>query len=135
MVDTVSRETRSRIMSRVRGKDTGPEMTVRRLVYQAGYRYRLHGQHLPGKPDLVFVTRKKVIFVHGCFWHGHDCPRGGRQPKANAEYWHSKIQRTRKRDAMNIAKLEESAWKVLVIWECQLKNIEDVKLALFQFLD
>lgn len=135
MVDTVDKDTRSRIMARVRGKDTRPEMVVRRLVFGSGYRYRLHDRSLPGRPDLVFPGRRKVIFVHGCFWHGHDCPRGSRLPKANADYWRMKVERNRERDAANAAKLEAEGWSVLVIWECQLGNDEQTISHLRRFLD
>lgn len=124
MVDIVDKDMRSRIMARVRGKNTRPEMIVRRLVFGSGYRYRLHNPQLPGKPDLVFPGRRKVIFVHGCFWHGHNCPRGSRLPKTNADYWRMKIERNRERDAANTAKLEAEGWGVLVIWECQLGKDE-----------
>jgi DNA mismatch endonuclease, patch repair protein len=113
---------RSQTMKAVKSRDTGPEMVVRRLVFSMGYRYRLHSAKLPGKPDLVFAGRRKVIFVHGCFWHGHDCARGKRTPKSNTEYWLHKITRNRKRDAENTAKLVATGWQVLVIWECTLKD-------------
>ena len=135
MVDTVDKDTRSRIMARVRGKDTKPELVVRRLLFGSGYRYRLHDRNLPGKPDLVFLGRRKVIFVHGCFWHGHDCPRGNRLPKTNANYWRVKIERTRERDKVNAAKLEAEGWGVLVVWECQLRNDEQIVSRLRSFLD
>src|SRR5205814_5907334 len=95
-------EQRSRIMRAVKGRDTAPEMTVRRIVHGMGYRYRLHRKDLPGKPDLVFPRDHKVIFVHGCFWHGHDCQRGARAPKMNADYWSTKIARNRNRDVQTI---------------------------------
>lgn len=120
MVDTVDKETRSRIMSRVRGKDTAPEMTVRRLVFSLGYRYRLHDKRLPGTPDLVFAGRKKIIFVHGCFWHRHDgCPLA-RIPKSNTAFWAQKLEANSERDARNLAALRELGWRVLVVWECDL---------------
>lgn len=108
-------------MRAVKSKDTKPEMVVRRLVHGLGYRYRLHVGGLPGKPDLVFPRRRKVIFVHGCFWHGHDCRRGARQPAANDEYWKAKIARNRQRDADNFLALRESGWQVLIVWECETK--------------
>ena len=113
---------RSRIMRAVKGKDTKPELVVRRLVYSLGFRYRLHLDDLPGSPDLVFKARRKVIFVHGCFWHGHDCKRGARQPKTNSEYWLRKINRNRERDEVVQAKLTSADWDVLVIWECEVHN-------------
>lgn len=113
---------RSWTMSRVKSKDTVPEMIVRRLVHALGYRYRLHDKKLPGKPDLVFRSRRKLIFVHGCYWHGHDCKRGARMPSTNQEYWSAKIGRNKERDARNLASLEQSGWGVLVIWECEIKD-------------
>lgn len=110
-------------------------MVVRRLVFGSGYRYRLHVPNLPGKPDLVFPGRRKIIFVHGCFWHGHECPRGSRLPKANSDYWRVKIERNRQRDADNVAKLEAEGWRVLFIWECQLLSTEQTISCLRSFLD
>lgn len=135
MVDIVDKEKRSRIMSRVRGQDTKPEMMVRRLVFSFGYRYRLHDSKLPGKPDLVFSGKRKIICVNGCFWHGHNCSRGNRLPKSNADYWRSKIDRNRERDATNTAKLESDGWGVLVIWECELGNVEQTASRIRSFLD
>lgn len=119
---TETTEHRSWTMSRVRSKDTTPEMIVRRIVHALGYRYRLQGTTLPGRPDLVFASRRKVIFVHGCYWHGHDCKRGARLPSTRQEYWLPKLARNRERDARNIASLEQSGWSVLVVWECELKD-------------
>ena len=113
---------RRRTMQAVKSKDTKPEWTVRHLLYAAGYRYRLHGKALPGKPDLVFAGRRKVVFVHGCFWHGHDCARGARQPKANAEYWSEKIDRNRERDVRHLVALRADGWTTHVVWECQIKK-------------
>lgn len=109
-------------MRAVKGKDTGPEMVVRRLIYSLGYRYRLHRADLPGKPDLVFPSRKAVIFVHGCFWHGHNCPRGSRVPKTNRAYWVAKITKNSSRDLANTKALKSSGWRVLTLWECALKE-------------
>ena len=123
-------------MRAVKGQDTGPEMRVRRLVHRMGYRYRLHRKDLPGKPDLVFPGRRKVIFVHGCFWHGHDCKRGARAPKTNAAYWKTKIGRNAQRDAEHRAALRALGWDALVIWECELKQDDDRLAArIKQFLD
>lgn len=122
MVDTVTATRRSEIMSRVRCKDTRPEMFVRRLVHGAGYRYRLHVSGLPGRPDLVFTARKKVIFIHGCFWHSHaECPQA-RVPKSRIEFWLSKLQTNKERDARNLKALTEAGWKVLILWECELQS-------------
>lgn len=118
---TTSNTQRSAIMRAVKSKNTKPEMIVRRLVHGMGYRYRLHGPELSGKPDLVFAGRRKVIFVHGCFWHGHDCHRGARQPKANVEYWKAKIARNIQRDARNVISLQTEGWQVMTIWECETK--------------
>jgi DNA mismatch endonuclease (patch repair protein) len=128
-------EQRSRIMRAVKGVDTAPEMTVRRIVHAMGFRFRLHRKDLPGKPDLVFPRLHKVVFVHGCFWHGHDCARGARPPKANAEYWRLKIARNLARDAAHLAALRESGWRTAVIWECELKNIDRVEGRLARFLN
>ena len=111
-------------MGRVKGRDTGPERAVRRLLWSAGYRYRLNRRDLPGTPDIVLPGRRAAVFVHGCFWHGHDCPRGARQPKANAEYWRAKIARNVARDARNQAELTALGWRPLVVWECELKRPE-----------
>lgn len=133
-MDKLDRESRSANMRRIRSADMKPEMTVRRAVYRLGYRYRLHRRDLPGKPDLVFIGRRKVIFVHGCFWHQHPVAtcRDARPPKSNVSYWHPKLARNVERDAENIAKLQEDGWSVLVIWECETNNqiiLEDRLLA------
>jgi DNA mismatch endonuclease (patch repair protein) len=113
-----------------------PEMTVRRLCHALGYRFRLHRKNLPGKPDLVFPSRKAVIFVHGCFWHQHPNPncRDSRKPASNLEYWHPKLARTVDRDAKNTAALEEAGWRVLVIWECETRNKAQLKTLVADFL-
>lgn len=113
---------RSLIMRAVKGKNTKPEIAVRRLVHSLGYRYRLHRPDLPGSPDLVFGPRRKVIFVHGCFWHGHDCKRGARPPKTNFDYWRQKIDRNRARDHAAREALETTGWDVLIIWECEVRD-------------
>lgn len=127
-------EARSSIMRAVKGRDTGPEIVVRRLVFGMGYRYRLHRGDLPGKPDLAFIGRRKVVFVHGCFWHGHECARGAREPKANREYWRAKIGRNKERDCRNLAALSSQGWESLVIWECELKELALVRDRLVVFL-
>lgn len=121
-------------MSQVKSKDTSPEMFVRRLLYSMGYRYRLHGKALPGKPDLVFAGRKKVIFVHGCFWHGHDCKRGARVPSTRQDYWLAKVGRNKERDFRNVSSLEQAGWDVLTVWECELKDRDVLADRLTQFL-
>lgn len=109
-------------MAAIGGKDTKPEMVVRKLLHAAGYRYRLHAKELPGKPDLVFPARRAVIFVNGCFWHGHDCPRGRPAAKTNAAFWAEKISKNKARDARNAAALRKAGWRVLTVWQCRLKK-------------
>lgn len=123
-------------MARIRGKDTKPEMAVRKLAHAMGYRYRVHRKDLPGKPDLAFGPRKKVVFVHGCFWHQHDLTKclDGRQPKSNTGYWSPKLQRNVERDAQHVAALEAGGWQVLTIWDCETKDRESVARRLTQFL-
>lgn len=121
-------------MQAVKGKDTGPEWTVRRLLHRAGYRYLLHDRRLPGRPDIVFPARSKGIFVNGCFWHGHDCAKG-RLPKTRLDYWSPKIEANRERDARKRAELEAMGWDVLVIWQCETKEIEALKSRLWTFLE
>lgn len=121
-------------MARVRSRDTKPEMIVRRLLHALGYRYRLHRRDLPGKPDIAFIGKRKAIFVHGCFWHGHDCPRGARAPKANADYWREKIARNRRRDATSLAALEDMGWCSEVVWECELGDRDRLADRLTAFL-
>lgn len=118
--DVFTPEKRAAVMRAVKGKDTKPEMIVRRLLHGAGYRYRLHRADLPGKPDLAFSGRRKVIFVHGCFWHGHDCKRGARVPKTNTGYWTAKIARNVARDKKTAAEIDSLGWQRLVIWECEI---------------
>ena len=125
-------------MSRIRGKNTKPELLVRRLLHAKGYRYRLHGKagkaRLPGNPDLVFAGRRKVIFVNGCFWHFHDCRAGQHAPKANAAFWEAKRARTRDRDAQQRGQLEAAGWAVLTVWECELKDGSLLEAQLVEFL-
>ncbi|MEN5170533.1 very short patch repair endonuclease [Brevundimonas pondensis] len=122
MTDVFTPEKRSAVMRRVKGRDTAPEMKVRRMLRTAGIGYRLGGCGLPGRPDVVMKGRKVVIFVHGCFWHGHHCPRGARKPKANAVYWLAKIEGNRARDASVAATLTDAGWRVLTVWECRLRD-------------
>ena len=121
-------------MSRIRGKDTKPEMTVRRLAHALGFRYRLHVTELPGTPDLVFPSRRKVIFVHGCFWHGHSCSRGA-VPQTRRGFWIPKLEKNRVRDLANLNKLGRLKWRRLVIWECQLNNLQRTETRIARFLD
>lgn len=120
-MDKIDKATRSATMRAVRSKNTSPEMRVRSLVHRAGYRYRLHRADLPGKPDLVFPGRRKIIFIHGCFWHGHDC-RPKIRPTSNKNYWTPKIFGNKVRDARQIDTLRKAGWKVFVLWECELKD-------------
>ena len=134
MVDTVTPEVRSAIMARVKAKGMKPEMRVRRLLHGLGYRYRLHRSDLPGKPDLVFGSRRKVVFVNGCFWHYHqDCPRV-RIPASNRDYWMGKLEGNRSRDVRNTALLQAGGWGVMTVWECELRDIEDAERRLVAFL-
>jgi DNA mismatch endonuclease (patch repair protein) len=126
---------RSQVMAKVRGKDTKPEMQVRRLIHAAGYRYRLHCRELPGTPDLVFKGRRKVVFVHGCFWHRHDGCVHARMPKSRVEFWMAKLDGNRLRDGAVQLALARSGWGVLVIWECQLAHPEAVLETVRTFLD
>lgn len=121
-------------MAKVRSRDTKPEMLVRRLVFHMGYRYRLHRRDLPGKPDLVFPSRRKVIFVHGCFWHGHSCRLGDRIPKSRVEFWRAKIAGNRERDAAHLVRLAEMGWEALVVWECQLRDAPELERQIRLFL-
>jgi DNA mismatch endonuclease (patch repair protein) len=120
--DVFTPEKRSAVMARVKSNDTAPERTVRRLLTKLGARYRLQRKDLPGKPDIVFSSRKLAIFVHGCFWHGHDCARGARVPKANRDYWLGKVGRNRERDVRTQAELEQLGWRAVTIWECELRD-------------
>ncbi|WP_050384040.1 very short patch repair endonuclease [Bradyrhizobium pachyrhizi] len=118
----MSREKRSALMRRIRGRNTGPEMTVRRLLHALGYRYRLHARELPGKPDIVFRSRKVAVFVHGCFWHRHDCGLAY-VPKTRPEFWQRKFEGNITRDQRTRRELEVGGWRVVVVWECQLSDM------------
>ena len=121
-------------MRAIRSKDTKPERAVRRILHMMGYRFRLHAKDLRGKPDVVFRKRRAVIFVHGCYWHGHDCRIAGKPPQSNTGYWGPKIQRTRKRDEATRTALEADGWRVLVIRECEAANLEATAAQLREFL-
>lgn len=135
-MDRVSAFTRSKMMSRIRGKNTQPEMIVRKFLHAAGGRYRLHVSALPGKPDIVFVSKRICVFVHGCFWHG--CPKcadGRRKPKSNRTYWLPKIRRNKRRDQLHARRLRAAGWKVITIWECEVSNVrklENLRSAIFK---
>jgi len=127
MTDVYAPEKRSAVMRRVKGRDTTPELKVRKALTRLGARYRLHRKDLPGNPDIVMPGRRLAIFVHGCFWHGHDCARGSRVPKQNRDYWVAKVGRNVARDAKSQAALEASGWRVATIWECELKDAEGLE--------
>ena len=136
-MDTLTPEQRSERMGRVRSKDTKLELRVRRLVHGMGYRYRLYRKDLPGKPDLVFPARRKVIFIHGCFWHRHSDPecRLARLPKSRLDFWLPKLSATKERDAKTLSRLENLGWEVLTVWECQVREIETLEKRIREFLD
>lgn len=131
-MDNLSKEKRSALMSKIRGKNTKPEMAVRRFIWGAGFRYRLHAKYLPGTPDLVFTSKKKVVFVHGCFWHGHRC-RKDKLPKTRTSFWRQKIEKNRQRDLASVRKLRTLGWRVLTVWECQTTKLT-VRQKLLRFL-
>ena len=131
MVDHLTIEQRSKCMANIRGRNTSPEMRVRKLVSVLGFRYRLYRKDLPGKPDLVFVRAKKVIMVHGCFWHMHKCKH---LPKTHVRYWRPKLEENIRRDRRNLQKLKKLGWKILIIWECQIKNPAKLNQRLKTFL-
>ena len=135
-MDTLSTTERSERMARIHGRDTKPEMVVRRLLHRIGYRYRLHRGDLPGKPDIVFGKRKKAIFIHGCFWHRHDDPtcRLARLPKSRLDFWEPKLSANAERDALKQEALKRLGWNVLVVWECELRQSEQLENKLRQFV-
>jgi DNA mismatch endonuclease, patch repair protein len=134
-MDVLTPSERSVRMALIRSRDTKPEMAVRRLVHGMGYRYRLHDRDLPGRPDLVFRSKLKVIFVHGCFWHLHRNCRNNRPPKSRLDYWQPKLQRNAIRDNEARNRLRRMGWRTLVIWECDLNNSERITQKISQFLD
>jgi len=121
-------------MQRIRKTDTKPEMIVRRMLHAMGYRYRLHDKRLPGHPDIVLPRHRKVILVHGCFWHRHDCPDGRKLPNSKPEYWGPKLERNRQRDARHMVELRELGWDVLVVWECEARSASALSRQLDEFL-
>jgi len=132
-MDRLTPEARSALMSRIRSKDTSPELAVRRLLHSLGYRFRLHRRDLPGAPDIVLPGRRAAIFVHGCFWHGHGCNIG--QPaKSRLDYWGPKIETNRARDARRIAALRRAGWRVAVIWECKVRRGTGLAARLVRFV-
>jgi DNA mismatch endonuclease (patch repair protein) len=134
MADTRTPEQRRRIMQSVKTRDTGPELRVRRIVYRLGYRYRLNAKNLPGRPDIVFPGRKKAIFVHGCFWHAHGCPKG-RAPKSRLDYWKPKLKANKTRDAAQVRALKVLGWSVLTVWQCQTIDTKALRSRLSAFLE
>jgi DNA mismatch endonuclease, patch repair protein len=132
-MDTLTPEARSRLMSRIRGKDTKPELIVRSMLHRMGYRFRIHRKDLPGRPDIVLPTHKKVVLVHGCFWHGHLC-KIAPGPKSNKEYWSPKIGANRARDERNKAALIDLGWGVLELWECEIRDLRKTEKRLLSFL-
>jgi DNA mismatch endonuclease (patch repair protein) len=134
-MDKISPERRSKNMRNIRGKNTAPELAVRKLCREIGFSgYRIHRKELPGKPDVAWLGRKLAVFVHGCFWHGHDCKEGLRKPKSNRAYWVPKIKRNQQRDLKNLNVLRASGWEVLIIWECEIKDMENLEKKLLKFL-
>jgi len=134
-MDVFSKDKRSRIMSEVKGKNTKPELIVRSLLHKMGYRFRLHRRDLPGNPDIVLPKYKKIIFVHGCFWHGHEeCPRS-RRPTSNEDFWNEKLNRTICRDKENISRLKGAGWSTFVVWTCQFKDMNLLKNKLKRFIE
>ncbi|WP_072432898.1 MULTISPECIES: very short patch repair endonuclease [Azotobacter] len=133
-MDILAPDQRSRLMSRIRGKDTKPEVSVRRAAHALGFRFRLHRRDLPGSPDLVFPSRRKVIFVHGCYWHRHPGCRYAYTPKSNVAFWQSKFAANVTRDRLAISTLESLGWSVLVIWECKTQDAEALRVRLVEFL-
>ena len=128
MTDVHSKEVRSYNMSMIKGKNTKPEILVRRFLFAKGLRYHLHQKNLPGKPDIVFPQHKAIIFIHGCFWHGHKGCKYFVPPKTRTEWWINKINETKKKDAENISKLKKLGWKIIIVWECNLKSVKRNKL-------
>ncbi len=133
-MDTRTTEQRRRIMQSVRSKNTGPEQAIRKALFAAGYRYRLHRKDMAGSPDIVFPSRRKAIFVHGCFWHGHGCNKG-RLPKSRLDYWRPKIEANQFRDRRNLDILEAEGWRVLVVWQCELREFLAAFERIVRFVD
>lgn len=134
-MDIVSPEERSRMMAGIKGKDTKPELVVRKLVHGMGFRYRLHRKDLPGSPDLVFPRLKKVIFVHGCFWHRHPGCRFAYTPKSNTRFWQDKLEGNVRRDALASAALDALGWEVLIVWECEVSDLSALTRKVNLFLE
>jgi DNA mismatch endonuclease, patch repair protein len=133
-MDRVTPATRSKIMAAVKSKDTGPELAIRRALHRRGYRYALHPSDLPGKPDLVFRSRQKIVFVHGCFWHGHRCKKG-RLPKTKKDFWNSKVDNNKARDIRVVRLLRRGGWSVLTVWQCQTRDMKMLVDKIARFLE
>jgi DNA mismatch endonuclease, patch repair protein len=133
MTDRITKAQRSQNMARVRNKNTTPELRVRKTLHRLGFRFRLHRSDLPGNPDIVLPRHHKIVLVHGCFWHGHNCPRGKR-PTTRQDFWNLKLDGNQKRDKANQCKLKELGWKILVVWECQVKNTDNLEKQLLDFM-
>jgi len=133
-MDKISPEKRSWTMAQVKGRDTKPEKIVRSLLHRMGYRFRLQRYNLPGRPDIVLPKYRAVIFVHGCYWHRHDCPNGRRLPKSRLDYWLPKLEGNQKRDISNQALLQECGWSTLVVWECMLRHEDSLEKTIREFL-
>lgn len=135
MADVLTPQQRSFNMSRIRDRDTRPEMVVRSIVHRLGYRYRLHKKELPGKPDIVLVRHRKIIDVHGCFFHMHKCSYGGVVPATNAKFWRTKRLANVERDKRNLAALRRSGWRVLIVWECETRNVDQLAGKIKRFME
>ncbi|MER9723703.1 MULTISPECIES: very short patch repair endonuclease [unclassified Mesorhizobium] len=133
-MDIMSPAERSARMSLIRSTNTKPELRVRQLLYQLGYRYRLHRQDIPGRPDIVFPGRRKVVFVHGCFWHNHEGCKVGHLPHSRQDYWSAKFSRNKERDAANLEAATSQGWRALVVWECEVGNLDTLAVQLIAFL-
>jgi DNA mismatch endonuclease (patch repair protein) len=133
-MDSITKSERSLLMSRIRSKDTLPELVVRSILHRCGYRFRLHRRDLPGRPDIVLPRHRKVILIHGCFWHGHTC-RLASKPKSNEAYWSLKIQTNRERDSRNLEALVSQGWRVFELWECEIRKLHGLKQRLQHFVD
>ena len=134
-MDTLTQQERSERMRRVKSRDTKPELKLRRIVWALGYRYRKNRRDVIGHPDLAFMGRKRAIFIHGCFWHRHDCPSGQRTPKSRRDFWDAKFKRNIERDALVKEQLQAAGWRALVIWECELSDRPGIERRIRKFLD
>jgi DNA mismatch endonuclease, patch repair protein len=133
-MDTLTKRERSRVMARVRAKNTRPELAVRDVVRRLGFTFQLHDKSLPGHPDLVFRRERKAIFIHGCFWHRHACPNGQRLPKSRVRFWQGKLTSNKRRDLRNLRRLNRLGWRYILIWECRLKDLKSVERRVGKFL-